>query len=214
MSLKETNEFLTDVSDVLVEAAIGQTIENKGVRIHRYASSIRVTDLTNAGRRGKMVDQFALYDLDYTKDRETQKAVEQFARMIDHVKDYKTALKMAKGLVAFGQNRKGNLTTPKISESKLKGVRVAPGGFKPIVVESPYLSITADSDSFRVRNKEDTYNEGTLTSSFRGKKKTAVKKFYDWAVKNERRLKSMDFSDVLNALKKNGIDYHQYSAMD
>ena len=54
MSLKETNEFLTDVSGVLAEAAIGQTIENKGVRIHRYASSIRVTDLTNAGRLKSM----------------------------------------------------------------------------------------------------------------------------------------------------------------
>ena len=35
-------------------------------RAHRYASCVRVLSLTGAGKRGKRLPEFALYDIDYT----------------------------------------------------------------------------------------------------------------------------------------------------
>jgi hypothetical protein len=40
---------------------IGQTVEKNGLRFHRYAYSFEVTELANAGKRGKQVRRFEIH---------------------------------------------------------------------------------------------------------------------------------------------------------
>jgi len=215
MRLSEINEYLGSVVGLFsIEEglAIGQTIETDRFRIHRFGGSIRVTDLANAGKRGKMVDEFALYDIDYVRDSKILRLIEQFAKVVHRAKSYKMALKMAEGIVSEA-DRLGVLGSPKIEKHQYKGVRVAAPGFKPIVINTPYISVNADSDHFSVRDNVDRNNEPTLIAPTRGKV-TAIKKFHEWARKNRRKLERMTFSEVSGALRKAGIDTHYFCAMD
>ena len=184
MDLYRVNQLLTETSRELSELAIAQTIENKAIRAHRYASSIRVTDLANAGKRGKSVDEFALYDLDYGLSPATKQAIESFAKKLHTIGSYKDALREAETIIRVAEkdaqfaikNNEKAYRAPSIEKSRMKGVHVAPGGFKKIEVQTPFISLRADNDSFSVRDKKDTYNEQTCIAPVRAKA-TAVKKF-------------------------------------
>lgn len=50
---------------------LGKTFQNELVRIHRYSNSLRVTDLTNAGKRGKKCDELTVMPtVDYEGDHD------------------------------------------------------------------------------------------------------------------------------------------------
>lgn len=211
MRLSEANEYLSNVIDSIVleeGLAIGQTLETPVLRVHRYSGSISVTDLTNAGKRGKMVDDFTLYDLQWTEDPAVRGLVEKFASQLSTMKSYRSALVMAKGLVAAA--RRMGSSRPNIEEHKQKGVRVRPVGSPEITINTSYIYGYADGQQFTVRDKKDLANEPTIMQ--RGKR--SASQFYKWIRKNEKRVNSMDFRDIINALKKEKIDYHHYCAMD
>lgn len=190
---------------------IGKTVENDAIRAHRYSSAIRVTELLNAGKRGKKVDEFALYDLDRIQDPKMSKLIDQFAAMIPRTKNYKKLLAVAEGLMKTAKDT-GQIN-PKIEKNVLRGVDVAPGGFKKVEINTPNLYGRAESDSFSVRDKKDTNNDPTIMTPKKGKD-TAVKKFYKWISENESKWKSMSFEELRRALKKAGIEYHYYMGMD
>jgi len=224
MSLFYMNQLLSEAvdtvsRDVLTEVAIGQTTETANLRIHRYSSAIRVTDLTNAGKRGKKVDEFALYDIDSLRDPRMKDLVEMFAAMLSRgrIKTYKQALTAARGLVDESERiAKASdqfLSVPKIETGQYKGVRVAPAGFKPIDFKNPNIALYADNERFRITDMRDKYNEPTLIAPLRGKV-ASVKKFYEWARNNMGKLNRMTFRDVMKEMKRAGIDYHYYCAVD
>ncbi len=45
---------------VAASIGIGRSFQNEIVRIHRYSDVLEVTDITNAGKRGKKADQFTV----------------------------------------------------------------------------------------------------------------------------------------------------------
>ena len=78
---------------------VGKTYESdaKKLRIHRYRGSLQITDLTNAGKRGKRVSQTSVYDLDMFRDAET---IKDWDRMIDNLPSapsYAAVLKIIRG---------------------------------------------------------------------------------------------------------------------
>lgn len=223
MSLRRENKILNAIMeargyDVLNEGTIGigDDFENELIRVHRFASSIRVTDLTNAGKRGKTVDYFALYNLDFVKDEKIRNLIDKFLVYLQRNANYAKVKAMADGIVQEGQRlyKTGRLKGlgPKIEVMRAKGVDIAPGGFKEIKIDTPDLVGYAGSEGFRVMERNDP-NETTIIAPSRGAK-TAIKNFYKWVMANDREIRSMTFSDVLRSLKKEGIDYHQYCAMD
>ena len=186
---------------------VGQTIENEKtmLRFHRGSDSVRVTDMTNAGKRGKRVEEFALYGLD-RRDPEFLKGLEKVIGSMVRAKNYKDALSKVRKYV---EDFKG-VGGPEYEEGLQKGVEVTPAGFKPIKVDGKYVSIEASYRDFVIRDKEDKYNEPTCIA--RGKR--SVKLFYRWVQDNLSKLPNMKFGQVTNALGKAGIDYHSYCAMD
>lgn len=219
ISLQEVNELLSETSRILNELAIGQTIETDILRIHRYANSIRVTDLTNAGKRGKSVDEFALYDLDHEgrMDKRIQGFIEKFAKDLPRMKSYSMALKVAQGIVdeaeRLAKASEQFQTVPKIETSKYQGVKVAPAGFKSIDIDGKHVRLHADNSSFHVTDKDDKYNEQTLIAPIK-RKSTAIKAFLAWAKENESKIANMTFAQINDVLHKADIETHYYCAID
>jgi hypothetical protein len=197
---------------------IGQTVETDKIRIHRFSPSYRVTDLTNAGKRGKTVDQFSVYDIDYY-DKYPQ--ISKKFDFLGNEKDYKSALSKSKKAVeeakkmAIEMGREIGSTIPyaKLEETTYKGVEVKPAGFKKIKIRGKGVDIEADYDSFRIQNTDDKYKLETCIPAIKGKKKS-INQFYRWLNDNKNRVKSMTFREINKELDKAGIKTHYFCAMD
>lgn len=167
----------------------GDTVETDKLRIHRYDRSIKVWDLENAGKRGRQVRQFSVETDQY-----------DLIDSIEKAKSFDEALNFAKD--------SGN----QVYESTSRGIDVAPAGFKPISVKGKDCYVSADYDSFTVKDYSDI-NEETCIPAVRGGK-ADIKVFYRWVSDNESKIKNMDFDEIVNAMRSEGVRYHRYCALD
>ena len=177
----------------------GKTVEVNGMRIHRYNDSIEVTDLTNAGKKGKVCKTFsngafdsgcAFEDLLDTLDTETFESLRAKTMDLDNEHGFS------------------------FHESERKGVLVAPAGFKDLMIIGNYVSVRADFDSFAVRDLVDQNNLPTLIPPCHGGEKKAIKAFYKWVAANQEAIKDMKFGQVWEAIRVAGVDTHYFCAMD
>jgi hypothetical protein len=131
---------------------IGETIERDTVRIHRFDGSFRITDLTNAGKRGKKCHVRAvLYG--YGPNRLSDLAWEEFATALDAVDSYEASAYVC-GVVADAHP--GGIH---IEEHNLRGVDVEPAGFRELVIESPCFRLEVGWKSFTLRDARDRIND-------------------------------------------------------
>ena len=192
-------------------ADMGTTNESDKLRWHVYNSAVRVWDLTFAGKRGKRVSRFALYDIDMVGDETFQKAADIWIRGLKK-NNYAQALKAAQDLVSLSQEAEG-WGTAKLEVGEDKGVDVAPPGFKPFKANWKNVTVEATYDSFVIRDKGDRNNLPTCIPTSKGGKQS-IKVFYRWVQDNERKIKSMTYYQILNSMGEAGIRYHDYCAMD
>lgn len=198
----ETARQLTKLAKGIIAGA-GDNFENDDIRAHQFRNSIHVWDLTNAGKRGKKVDKLTIMASRFADP----KMLDNHMKAIKVAGDFRGVVKLFKDLeydypndfeLHFGTER---------------GVDVTPAGFKPIKIKTQDLYIEADYNDFRVRDLNDPYNEPTCIPAIQGGKRD-VKLFYRWVKDNESKIRGMEFSDVVSAMRKNKIKYHQYCAMD
>lgn len=208
MKLSADNLVLSFLEKQALGISPGSGFENERamIRIHRYMDSIRVTDLTNAGKRGKKVDEFAVYDLDYATDKG---AVDRLASQLAKQGSYRMALSLAQSWVEYYDDNNIH-PQPKINHTTMRGVDVTPAGFKPLKIETPHVSIEADYRDWHVYDKGDKNNEPACRAD--GQK--SVKQFYRWVQDNQSKLKSMPFRDIVKALMSEGIKFRQWCRMD
>jgi hypothetical protein len=207
----EFRQHLVPLLRKFAETALtGKGGGNDSLRFHAYRSAIRISELKYAGKRGKKVETFVLYDIDMVKDPEITKAIDQWTWRLKTLK-YDQAKKQAEEILKAA-NERGSYN-PKFNITFEMGIRVAPAGFGPVKVKGKHVFLEAEWDSFRIRNLDDKYNEPTCIPALKGGK-ASVKQFYRWVVDNEREILNMSFRDVLAALDKEGIRYHYYCAMD
>lgn len=185
---------------------LGQTVERGDVRIHRFHDFFKVWDLTNAGKRGKKVRVLVLGPSSRYPHNPAgwmegmSKALPEY-RSYDAVKRFVDDL-----LVDFPDEID-------VREQAERGVDVTPGGFEPLKIKTPKVYVEADYGDFLVKNLEDQYNETTCIPAAKGGKKS-VPQFYRWVKDNMARLQRMSFYEIVEAMRKEGIRYHQYCAMD
>ena len=106
--------------------------------------SITVTDTTNAGKRGKMVDNFSVYDLG---DLE-RKCSNELQRAILGAANYSEAREIAKKWIDARE-------WTSYRERQEKGVRVQHHGFEDITHNTAALEITIRWDNFIICDKTD-----------------------------------------------------------
>ena len=186
---------------LLKKARMGQTEENGHIRWHRFAHALKVWDLTNAGKRGKMVSGVTLYDLDYLSDEERfgVNAVEAGLKRSNYQQ-------ILKALIALKQD------TPSIKMElfKEKGIHVAPPGFKPLDLETPEYSLTSDYKGYSIRDKRDQYN---LPACYNTGKQD-IKRFYRWVTDNWPKLKRLTFNELTSLMSKEDFRFRSYCSMD
>jgi len=196
MNIKEQ---IIHLQHKLASISRGDSIEVGSIRIHRYDRDVAVWDLTNAGKRGKMVDSFVLYDLNRSNNEL------DLMEELEKANSFDSALKIAKKYLEKDDNIK-------LYERKHKGIEISPAGFKPISIQGKEVFIQADYDSFRVRDRSDI-NEETCIPAIKGGK-ADIKVFYRWVKDNQAKIKNMDFNEIVSAMRDEGIKYHRYCALD
>lgn len=226
-SVTSTSALVFDggrISDYLRQAAtipVGDTVEKNGLRVHRYRGSLEVTDLANAGKRGKVVSRFTLYDIDLLGGADDAKAkiVEQnVEKLISSLADGRINFEQAKkwAFIIMEDAKTKGIHGPKVEERKLRGVDVPPAessGRGAIKLDTPNFSLEASPLDFSVRDKKDTANYPAMMPASEAKR-TSARKFYDWLTVNRDVVKSMTFNALQNALSDAGIRYHSWSTMD
>lgn len=196
--------MLRSIQKVAV-AQRGETVEVGSVRIHRYAESLTVTDLTNAGLRGKKVDHMSVGILGY---KGVEEALEEVVWAIEGAKTFdKIHTILTKDFPELNPDVRLSVTV-----TQLRGIDVTPGGFKPLVVKGKGVQVEVGYKTFAVRNL-DSSNEDTCIPALKGGIK-GIPAFYRWVSDNESKLKSMTFNDVLRQMDIIGVDFHRYCAID
>lgn len=217
--LKQAGEFLQP----------GSSVEAGSVRYHRYMDSLHVTDLTNAGKRGKKVDQFVLYDLNYM--RRNQIAQAQFDKWLSGVvsssRDWKQVRRSAVGLLA-GYENTGMWPIPKMDVRLLRGVDVEPSEsvsprIDEVVVDTPERTLSLDVKPKAMFIREVTffvdqgqrgpYKSDRSITNASGVQKT--KKLYQWVVSNQDRIRGSlrrdnSLQGVRRMLDADGIPYDMF----
>jgi len=217
--LREINKYLEECLEAvknelgILEEALekNKTFENENIRAHRGIRVLDIADLKNAGKRGKKVDTFALYDLDFVKDPEILKALNQFYKSVPVIGNYDKLLRLASNLVKSFKNKSVEGRLPGIQLQQKRGVDVSGPGFVKIKIDTPYLYGYAENDGFSVRDVKNPANGSAITYPLRAKK-TAVKKFYKWVQMHRNDLGNMSFGALTKALKKAKINHRHFYA--
>lgn len=168
---------------------VGQTLQSDKWRIHRYMTSLRITDLTNAGKRGKKVTELVLTNPD-----------ENLIRKV---------LAAAKSGVSLESMKEILPAEPMVTT--YRGIDVEPAETEHVGVTGKDFSLSASPTDFTIA--ENDVNMTRIIPPMTAPK-TATKKFYEWAKANRNKIAAMDTGDLRQALRQAGIRYHQYCAMD
>jgi hypothetical protein len=193
---------------------VGDTVEVNGMRIHRYDPSLEVTDLSNAGKRGKLVRRFSLYDYDMMRDAE--EAVEHLVASIAGARNFEAALSLAKYAVQEA-TRVGQPL--RIEERSLRGVDVKPAQGAPgaeIKIDTPTFELRASAVDFHVfeRRPDKDPDTDNIIPPHWGAKKAAIRDFYTWVRTNEAEIRKMTFRELGKALSDADLAYHRYATLD
>lgn len=182
---------------------VGRGQENGTVRLHRYRDSILVTDLTNAGKRGKKVRTLSV-ELSYNTE---MKSLDGVARMLTLYDDFDDVVATLNDFLVDYPH------ALKMYFSDQRGVDVMPAGFEIIEIHGEHVYISAEYKTFRVQDLGDRYNMPRCIPAIRGGKRS-IPVFYRWVRDNQSRIKNMTFHEVMKEMDKNKIQYHYYCAMD
>ncbi len=185
---------------------IGKTLETGKWRVHRYNDSLTITDLTNAGKRGKKVTNISLQLSSQVAGRWSISEATQDEILL-HAKRDATLDRMLQAIKELKEVGFDSWVEEK------RGVDVMPAGFSPIEVNGDKVYVQVGLKDFTVRDKQDQNNDPTCIPAMKGGLK-AIPMFYRWVQDNESKIKSMTFSEVLKQMDTLDVPYHYYCAVD
>lgn len=172
---------------------VGQTVVVGGWRVQRFMTSVRMTDITNAGKRGKRCAEFALYDHTGAGPWESLALEAVYSARVGRVPAF---VAEASEIVS-------------VETRSLRGVDVEPDA-PAVNVRGMHVSVRASALEFVVEDARDIHNETTMM----GTDRTGAKRFYAWARENAEALRGMSFSEVFSACRSLGIKTHTWCAVD
>lgn len=216
------DELANRVASRFVLAAgipLGKTWEKGDVRVHRYSDHYLVTDLVNAGKRGKKVRQMTIaLTHAYKGDR---------ARWMEHMGTEFVGYANYDRIKAFiGDILHDYPGEIRINETEVRGVDVNPGGFEKVefdIVDRDWsLTVKAELDDFLVvhrhrlrgptRPDEPANDDGTMfqdTMYYSGNK-AGAKVFYNWLRANLNNAKGMNLDDFRKLWRELKIPYDSH----
>lgn len=183
---------------VVAGIPLGKSWESGSIRIHRWRDMYTITELTNAGKRGKQVREMVIDP----RVQDTQEWMERMSEALPHYDTYDQVLAFFKDLA---KDYPGQI---KITEGVKRGVDVNPGGTVKINLKTDTgLDIRAEPMDFSVtktdvfEGRTGPFNQDTRYWP-RDKKGAAV--FYNWLKANLSQANHMtiqDFQKLWDELK-------------
>jgi hypothetical protein len=192
---------------------LGKTVEVGSARIHRYRDHFKVTDLTNAGKRGKRVRVMNLSPSDSYSGK-PEDWMESMGRALPEFPSYDGIKRFIKDVLV---DSPGEIT---LNEFEERGVDVNPGGTVKIeMVTSEGVEITALPDDFTVRSSfmihgkspsapaNDTGREMWQDTLYHPAGKKDAQVFYNWLSANEAEAKRMGIKELRKLWGDLGVRY-------
>lgn len=191
---------------------MGRTFFNENLKIHRYAESVVVTDLTNAGKRGKTCMEMHIGVDSFNRD-EINGAIDSIIDDLTKAKTYEDAKKVVQAELVTGNFQ--------INERALRGVDVEPMG-TVINTDKKFpdgstVRIKASPQSFRVVHSYPLIHPGTgkdtgnrQDTMYYNYKKQDGAAFYAWIKTNLAKAGKMTIQELRDQWDALGIKYdHQ-----
>ena len=178
---------------------VGTTREIGSVRFHRYNGNLEVTDLANAGKRGKVCRRISVTSKDgWARILETD-AVNFIIETAELIPTFSTVENAAR-LVAV------------VTEREKRGVDVTPAGHD-IRITGLKVDVTFSPRDFSISDSLDFANESRAIH-FEDYGANNAKRAHKWALANRETIAEMSFEGILRALSAVGVKYHRYCGMD
>jgi len=184
---------------------MGRTWEHGNVRIHRYRGSFRITDLTNAGKRGKKVRELAV---GYRLLSDDDPKYDNLAKLLPHAGSYDEILRLFKDLKSDDEGK-----DIWFQEVTLRGIDVNPGGTTKIhLTTNQGLEITAEPQEFLVKrtveHKSPSGGSGFKQDTlYYSKSKKDAAPFYNWLKANLSEANKMGILELSALWDDLGVRY-------
>lgn len=203
-------KIVTRVASRYKEAlGIGHSAFTDNMKLHRYAESLRVTDMTNAGKRGKKVLEMTI-TVDTFKRDEADGVLNKVTAAILKANDYVAAKHAVEKLRAEDE-------LIEIHEVTLRGVDVEPMG-TTLKLEKKHpdgsiVRITSSPHDFLVNHSQEMHHPKDPSKTFRQDtlyspvKKQDGMQFYAWLKENLAEAGKMTMMQLRQKWDQLGINY-------
>lgn len=187
-------KLLASLRDLRANLAFGDTVylANGMVRVHLYRTNLQVTDMTNAGKRGKMVSFFRIHFANASMIDNLQEVIAPLLR----ASSYQEAVDTAKGI---GSQHFPILTFEAAQE---KGINVVPSNQK-ITLRTPWWELESTPRSF-IFSQIKT-EDPRLPSEVGGAQTTShAKAIFQWLSKPGilEMVERLDWKELISAISK------------
>ena len=197
---------------------VGGDFFTEHLKLHHFHGSLTITDMTNAGKRGKKVRTLTMVPNSHGNDELAGKVIKHAVNSILHM-TYDHA-KAALEKVLQDQQGRGQVNLFELHETAVRGIDVEPMGIT-IKLEKKFpngtiVSIHASPHEFRVTNSVVISAPGKTADGFRqdtnywsvGKKDGIL--FYGWITDNLSHVANMTILDLQKVWDSLGARYDSH----
>jgi hypothetical protein len=188
---------------------MGREVTVGTVRIHRYSDHFVITDLVNAGLRGKKVRIMNL-SLGYGSTQNAKAWLDMMGDTLPNQDSYEDVKRFVNGL-------KQDDPYVSVDEREARGIDIEPTGAKITVKTNSGLEIESAPDSFRVLNRQPLSHPKTKEpmgtfqdTNYYSRDKKGAAAFFAWLKTNLSRANNMIIADLQRIWDQLGVkyDYH------
>jgi len=178
----------------LAGVEMGRTVTVGTIRIHRYSDHFVITDLTNAGMRGKKVKILSI-TLGGGSAQDRQSWAENTAEALVHLRTYDDVRHLLNRMHEEDPYVNGDLR-------EVRGIDIEPTGAKITLKTNTGLEVEAAPDAFRVLNRQPMTHPKTgkpmntfQDTNYYSRDKKGAGAFFTWLKANLSQANSMDMAD-------------------
>jgi hypothetical protein len=213
-------EVAARVARQVVQAAIdvGRTVFTpQNLKIHRYSESVEVTDMTNAGKRGKKVDQMII-TVGHMASELVDGTIKNLTTDLLHMNYGQVKAHVEQ--IMHQQKAQGIHDGFRLREVTYRGVDVEPMGTTIELTnkfpDGSYLEIETSPHSFRVKDStlinapgKSAHGMHQDTSYWPVKKPDGIA-FYGWAKDNLSKLHGINIQQLKDIWDQLGVNYNSH----
>lgn len=198
--------------------AIGKIVTTPVLRLRRSTYGLLITELKNAGKRGKKVRTASWYATGTTRlPREPVRYIanaKSFGDAVGYIRDWMSernpTTRPATGAWAPIEVAGGT----ELQLDSKRGIDEEPPGVKRYDFATPHMVVDVQHQDFSIRDLRDKANLPVMIPPIKTGKRKAIKAMYEFVGANLKRIKKLTFLEFRRELDEHDIRYHHFLSMD